>query len=128
MSRPVIHDTTPHGTEARYQHERWLHYRKHVGPPPCEECKAAHADHERARAAAALLPPTTIAQKNKARREDLEFMAATGECAERAAARLGLSTEALRKWCERHDYRLWQRLLDNGGRAPGARERYGRAS
>lgn len=40
---------------------------------------------------------------NAARLEDLQWMHDTGETAEGAAARLGISLNALDKWCVRHD-------------------------
>lgn len=40
---------------------------------------------------------------NTARLENLTWMHDTGETAERAAARLGISLTALEKWCSRHD-------------------------
>jgi hypothetical protein len=44
------------------------------------------------------------------RLEDLQWMADTGECAEGAAERLGITRNALERWCERHAVEEWHRL------------------
>lgn len=48
---------------------------------------------------------------NEARREDLEWMASTGESAEGAAARMGLSYGALERWAHRHAREVWSVLV-----------------
>lgn len=48
-----------------------------------------------------------------ARREDLAWMAETGETFAGAAKRLGVTTDALGKWCERHDMAVGTRLREN---------------
>lgn len=45
------------------------------------------------------------------RLEDLTFMADTGESAEGAAERLGISHDALEIWTRRHAPELWKRLV-----------------
>jgi transposase-like protein len=39
---------------------------------------------------------------HKARREDVAWMAATGESLSGAARRLGITASGLEKWCEKH--------------------------
>lgn len=54
---------------------------------------------------------------NTNRAEDLEWMASTGETTEGAARRLGISIDALEKWCDRQQRRdLLQRLAANTSR------------
>lgn len=55
------------------------------------------------------------------RLEDLQWMASTGECATRAAARIGTTFKNLEKWCRRNDLALWHRLLGNEPRDHNAR-------
>jgi hypothetical protein len=50
------------------------------------------------------------AETNAARYENLAWMAESGESAEWAAHRLGISVDALERWCQRHAPELWQRL------------------
>jgi hypothetical protein len=45
------------------------------------------------------------------RLEDLRWMADTGENASGAAARLGITFNALEVWLRRHDTALWKRLV-----------------
>lgn len=47
------------------------------------------------------------------RREDLRWMAETGESATGAAQRLNLTLAALEKWCRRNEVDLWHQLLAN---------------
>lgn len=47
------------------------------------------------------------------RREDIEWMVATGETLEGACHRLGLTRAGLDKWCQRHAPELWRGLLAN---------------
>lgn len=56
---------------------------------------------------------TYIAQRAAERREDLDWMARTGETTEGAAHRLGISTEALERWCLKHAHDTWRRLRAN---------------
>jgi hypothetical protein len=56
-----------------------------------------------------------LANKPSSRRDDLAFMAATGTTVTEAASRLGIRTGSLRRWCKRHDPRLWMALRDNSG-------------
>lgn len=42
--------------------------------------------------------------------EDLEWFVATGESAQGAARRLGVSHDSLDRWCRRHAWELWQQL------------------
>lgn len=49
-----------------------------------------------------------------ARAEDLAWMARWGETPHGAAERLGISRDALEKWCERQERGdLWRRLVAN---------------
>lgn len=47
---------------------------------------------------------------NRARLEDLRWMTETGENTTGAARRLGISTQALEKWCRTHTREEWQTL------------------
>lgn len=50
-------------------------------------------------------------ETNRARLEDLQWMADTGEHLTGAATRLRITPDALWKWCHRHGHLdLWQRL------------------
>ena len=51
-----------------------------------------------------------IAERFAQRREDLEWFVETGETAEGAARRLGISDLALEKWCRNNALDLWHRL------------------
>lgn len=47
-----------------------------------------------------------------ARLDDLRWLLATGESADGAAYRLGVSSTALEKWCQRHGHTdLWNALV-----------------
>lgn len=48
-----------------------------------------------------------------ARREDITYMADTGETYERAARRLGITVHAFEKWLDRHAPELRARLRAN---------------
>lgn len=62
-----------------------------------------------------------IAQQAAERREDLAWMAATGETTEGAAARLGITADALERWCLKHAHQTWRALRAND-------ETYGRTA
>lgn len=53
------------------------------------------------------------AELNRARNEDLDWMATTGETTEGAAKRLAITLDALEKWCARNNRPVWHRLLAN---------------
>lgn len=57
--------------------------------------------------------PDWSADLNRARREDLEWMARWGETFDGAARRLGISPSALDKWLDRHAPDLKTRLRLN---------------
>lgn len=52
-----------------------------------------------------------------ARAEDLAWMAETGETIPGAAHRLGISTDALEKWCDHNGHRDLFRQLQRNSRA-----------
>lgn len=91
-----------HGTDRDYNQHRYAH------ETPCDACRAAHTQAERERNNRNPARPTS---RHSARLDDLAWMAATGECASGAAARLGTTTDALEQWCKRHGLTPeWQRL------------------
>ena len=60
-------------------------------------------------------------RRNTERLEDVTWMLAGGECLSGAAARLGISTEALRAWCRRHAPHIGRQLSDREPRDPNQR-------
>lgn len=62
-----------------------------------------------------------IAARNEARREDLTWLADTGESLTGAAQRLGMRPGSLETWCRRHAPDLLQRLLAREPIDPNAR-------
>lgn len=71
-------------------------------------------------------PQNWSADINARRLEDLQFMAATGETATGAATRLGISLDALEKWCDRHGHRTLLNQLIANDHIPGHGARTGR--
>ena len=61
--------------------------------------------------------------RNRARIEDLAWMAAHGETVDGAADRLGINRKSLEKWCHRNTPELWRQLVAN--EATAARVRRG---
>ena len=57
----------------------------------------------------------------QARREDLDWLAQTGETSEGAATRLGLSVDSLERWALKNAHETWRRLRAND-------ENYGRTA
>lgn len=55
----------------------------------------------------------SIIVDHAARGEDVRWLAQTGESASGAAARIGISYDALEKWCRAHDRESWQLLYAN---------------
>jgi hypothetical protein len=53
------------------------------------------------------------ARRQAARLEDLTFMADHGETHIGAAERIGMTVDALDRWCHRHDAKVWNRLVAN---------------
>lgn len=60
-------------------------------------------------------------EQNKARAEDIAFMAETGENAVRAAERLGLTLGALEAWATKHTPEHWVTLQARKPRDPNYR-------
>lgn len=56
------------------------------------------------------------ARKQAARREDLEWMAKTGESAINATKRLGITYHGLERWARNHAPEAWKTLVANNPR------------
>lgn len=57
--------------------------------------------------------PGAYERANDARREDLAWLADTGETTHGAAARIGVNRDALYAWCHEHAPEVWDQLLNN---------------
>lgn len=57
---------------------------------------------------------------NSDRSDDLAWMADWHETPRGAARRLGISVRTLRRWCERYDPEVWERLRRNESLRQGA--------
>ena len=71
-------------------------------------------------------PARWSAAANADRLEDLTFLADTGESLTGAASRLGLTTDALEKWCRTHGHQHLHARLTANTRTPGHGARPGR--
>jgi hypothetical protein len=103
VNYPQVYDDIEEGTRGMF-FNRAVEAARNLcgGCPIMAACHAEHADERWVRAIHNRPLTFTKPESRPDRIEDLEHLAANGARLHEAAAKLGLSPAALRKWCERN--------------------------